>query len=230
MTFTFNASLNTAISRVRQYVGDTTSERSLIADETITAYITRGFSELRTAAQLCRDIAAQFARIANLNVDHQSTESATLSAQFLKLAQQLDERAAAGELPPTNAAYNGVIVTDCNTSFPPADTSPPPNLNFAYASGFTANESLPGNSVAQRCTISGISGFTTEPPGADFTFRLFNRTTHIGNVTFPAGQADPVLVIFSGMTGLLEGDYVFPKVPASPPPEMTQCSWVLLCV
>lgn len=119
MTATFNPDLSNDISKVRQYLGDTDTARPQIQDETITAYRAT-LSILRTAEQLANDLAAKYARMADVNVDDQLTKASHLMAHFTALAARLGATAAAAELAAATtdaaAAYPGIVVAgigDC---------------------------------------------------------------------------------------------------------------------
>lgn len=117
MAFSYNASLNTATSRVRQLLGDTSTPKHEVEDETIAAYLATTRSELATAAQLAEDLAAKYARAVDTTHDHQSTYASQAMQQYLKLAERLRARMAASP-GATSSGFSGVFVggiDDCRT-------------------------------------------------------------------------------------------------------------------
>lgn len=125
MTATFNANLLDAISRVRQLYGDTDITAAKIQDETISYYLgAGGLTELRAAAQLCRDLAAKYADRLNSTFDRELTEGGDLYKHYMELAGMLEKRAA-GQGPATaDAGFTGVFVggVDVTTvAWTPAD-------------------------------------------------------------------------------------------------------------
>lgn len=93
MTATYSPALDNAISRVRQFYGDTDVTQAKIQDETITAYLTGGRSELGTAAQLCRDLAARYADRVTTGLDRQQTLNDQLYKHYTDMAALLEKRA-----------------------------------------------------------------------------------------------------------------------------------------
>jgi hypothetical protein len=92
MAFSYSPNLNTAISRVRQMIGDTTEASARIQDETITYYLVEK-SELATAAQLARDIASSLAGQVDSEHDGQSERLSQLYTNYMRLASDLQARA-----------------------------------------------------------------------------------------------------------------------------------------
>lgn len=114
MTATYDPALADAISRVRQLYGDTDVTQAKFQDETINAYL-GGRSELASAAQLCRDLAARYADRVTTGFDRQQTMNDQLYAHYTALAALLEKRAAK-ESPTTAAGFSGVSVgglSDC---------------------------------------------------------------------------------------------------------------------
>src|ERR1700752_2900926 len=95
MTFSYNPDLSTAVSRVRQRLGDTSNTApflALVQDETITAYLV-SLTELKTASRLTRDISAQYARLVDSEGDRQNSKASQLSKQYAELAARLEAEA-----------------------------------------------------------------------------------------------------------------------------------------
>lgn len=114
MAFSYSASLNTPISRVRQLIGDVVDVGHLIEDETITYYETQAWAvnDSYVGAQCAQDIAARFARQADeVTVDHQQTQFRERSKRFLDLANTLRQQAAGRDLAPMDVGFSGVINT-----------------------------------------------------------------------------------------------------------------------
>lgn len=95
MTFTFNPSLSTPLSRVRQHIGDTTEAGAQVEDATINAYLGQGMTELAAAARLCWDLSARYAGRPDIDVDNQLQRFSQVSKQYAALAMKLDTQAAA---------------------------------------------------------------------------------------------------------------------------------------
>lgn len=114
MAWSYSASLNTPISRVRQLIGDTVDLGHLIEDETVTYYLTQAWAlnERYVAAQCAQDIAARFARQADeVTVDHQQSQFRERSKRFLELAKTLRDQAAGQDQPPMSTGFSGIINT-----------------------------------------------------------------------------------------------------------------------
>lgn len=109
MTFTFHNDLSDDLSRVRQYLGDTDQASALVQDETIEAYL-KTRSELATAAQLARDIAAQYARQIDNTADGASQRAAQLYDHFRSLADDLQRQAAEQTQAATSGGFSGLGV------------------------------------------------------------------------------------------------------------------------
>lgn len=111
MPATFNPDLSTPISRVRQAIGDTDIANALVQDETITYYLASK-SELSTAAQLARDLAAKFAQDVDTTVDGQGERSSQRVRHFQELAQRLEREALAASpaVPASPTSFAGIAV------------------------------------------------------------------------------------------------------------------------
>lgn len=92
MAFSYNPNLGDPISRVRQHIGDKKDAGHKVEDETITAYLVEK-SELSTAAQLARDIAAEYASSVDSEHDGQAERNSQLYDQYMRLAADLQCRA-----------------------------------------------------------------------------------------------------------------------------------------
>jgi hypothetical protein len=116
MTFTFDPTLSTPLSRVRQHVGDTTAPGE-VADETITYYLGLPKSELASAAQIAWDLAAKYAKVVKVVVDDQSVDPGKISENYVAMAKRLEGQAADVPSGSNPAAFGGgIIVTgigDC---------------------------------------------------------------------------------------------------------------------
>lgn len=95
MSFSFSADLSDAISRVRQYLGDTVDAGHEVENETITAYLTAGRSELAAAAQLARDLASKYVKQIDSTVDGATQRASQIYQHYLALAQALTQQSAA---------------------------------------------------------------------------------------------------------------------------------------
>lgn len=117
MTTTFSPSLNSPVSRVRQFIGDTNIAKAEVEDETISAYLAT-LSEKATAAQLAYDLAAKYSRLADTTVDDQLTRFSHISENYRKLAERLAAEAAteAGIAATPTTGYTPIMATgigDC---------------------------------------------------------------------------------------------------------------------
>lgn len=122
MSATFNINLATSIDRIRQRIGDTdVSDATKVAaqNETIQAYLDQGFSELKTAARLCRDIAAQYAKVGDVNLDNQLSRTSQIFKHYIDLAIAIEaeERKATT----TAATFSNIMVGGLSDTRGPLD-------------------------------------------------------------------------------------------------------------
>lgn len=101
MTFTFSPALTTSRDKVRQKIGDTKSVGHQIEDETIDTYL-NVLTVPGTARQLCLDLAAKWAGVADITVDDQMQRISQVRANYLALA----ERFRLEDLPATAASVS----------------------------------------------------------------------------------------------------------------------------
>lgn len=137
MTATFDPSLSNAVSQVRQYLGDTTVNDAdvppEVQDETITAYLATK-SVLSAAAQLARDIAAKYAGMVDITVDHQLTKASQRYAQYMALALYLEDKARQATTL-SDQGSSGIMVTGVGDCRGPFDL-PPGAPIIAWPFGF----------------------------------------------------------------------------------------------
>lgn len=62
-------------------------------DETITAYLATGITELRAAARLAWDLSSRYAKMVDVDVDDQLTKASQRYKQYKELAERLDKLA-----------------------------------------------------------------------------------------------------------------------------------------
>ncbi len=93
MAFTFDPGLTTALSRVRQTIGDTVDAGHLVEDATITYYLSTR-SELASALQLSQDLMARFAGEVDKDFDGQGVKASQRYKQYKDLAATLERKLA----------------------------------------------------------------------------------------------------------------------------------------
>lgn len=123
MATTFDPALSTPKDRVRQRIGQTDLPNAKIADETITAYLTSGLSELAAAKKLCLDLAAMHAAIGDTHLDGQMSRNGQMYDHYIALAAQigLEIGVAAG----SGTASSGIIVGGIGDTRGPIDPCDP---------------------------------------------------------------------------------------------------------
>lgn len=90
---TFNPALSTDRDKVRQKIGDADVADAQVQDETIDAYL-NAYSQspspvLKTAHQLCLDLAAKWARYGTVTIDDQQQRAENTSKAYLLLASTI---------------------------------------------------------------------------------------------------------------------------------------------
>lgn len=105
---TFDPTLAAPLDRIRQRIGDTDPARAQVQDETITAYLGLGFSELRAAQRLCLDIAAKYAPIGDIALDRQLSKTSQIYDHYIQLAADIGAEMA--KATPASSATPQMIV------------------------------------------------------------------------------------------------------------------------
>lgn len=99
MSFTYNPEvISTDLAKVRTIIFDTDSSDALLTDEQINYFLTVNSNVFAAAALAARTIQAQFARQADISIESVAKKFSQKSAQYAKLADNLDKQATQEDL------------------------------------------------------------------------------------------------------------------------------------
>lgn len=126
MATTFNPNLATPKDRIRQRIGDVDFSRApaQVQDETIAAYLSQGFTELRCAARLCRDIAARYANVGDLMIDGQRSSTGKIYDHYISLAAQIEAEERPATQAQVDSGQGAVLVGGIGDCRGPIDCDP----------------------------------------------------------------------------------------------------------
>lgn len=95
MTWSFDPGLSTDTDKVRFLSGDTDTTSQLVANETIVGVLTMYGNVFRSAAAICRAIAAKFSRQADEAIDDMRKNLSQRATAYAARARELDDQAVA---------------------------------------------------------------------------------------------------------------------------------------
>lgn len=99
MTFTYSGTpLSNTRDEIRELMGDTNRETSLVSDELIEYALSEASNnKFRTCAIICDTLAVRFARDADIRVSTYATDRRSISDKYRAMAMQFRNRARTGD-------------------------------------------------------------------------------------------------------------------------------------